>query len=485
MNIEEKAKAYDEALDRAKAYHRNELAGSRKEMMEYIFPELRESEDEKIRKFLIDYFTSYKIGNVATKLNGYRIDDILAYLEKQKEPENTSASTMAPSCWEVEQKEPHYTKRSALFDKCVENCDPKTVEEVNKRVDDIMNMPELSAFEQALTNFICDWEDDEERWADNFVKKHGKHILDMAREELQKEQKPAEPSDEELQRHQDELYNFKVFAAKQAKEHHISFVHDFEWNNFCAELLSYFNEKRKPAEWSEEDEKDIAHIIRVLDDCYAYGKHDLSKTDHENLVGTLKSIHPQLKSEWSDEDEGELQNAIDALEFLGKKGTYKSESGYDAALKAASWLKLFRLQPKSEWNEDFEEEDLRTRFAFYTYKDEDDVLYLSNVFVEETSRNKGFGTKILAAAEKVAEILDATSIRLKVKQDNPANVWYWKHGYNYMTSEDGYDWLEKNLKYLKPKKSIKWSGDDELMIESLIAYLKGTGQDFISNDMVY
>jgi hypothetical protein len=50
--------------------------------------------------------------------------------------------------------------------------------------------------------------------------------------ENQKEQKPTEPSDDELQRHQGELYDFKVFAAKQAREHHISFAHDFEWNNF-------------------------------------------------------------------------------------------------------------------------------------------------------------------------------------------------------------------------------------------------------------
>ena len=62
-----------------------------------------------------------------------------------------------------------------------------------------------------------------------------------------------EPSYDELQRHQDELYDFKVFAVKQAKEHHIriSFVHDFEWNNFCAGLLSYFNEKQKPADYNE------------------------------------------------------------------------------------------------------------------------------------------------------------------------------------------------------------------------------------------
>ena len=37
-----------------------------------------------------------------------------------------------------------------------------------------------------------------------------------------------------------------------------------------------------------EDEKDRQHIIRILDDCYAYGKHDLSKTDHENLLAWLE-----------------------------------------------------------------------------------------------------------------------------------------------------------------------------------------------------
>ena len=107
-----------------------------------------------------------------------------------------------------------------------------------------------------------------------------------------------------------------------------------------------------------------------------------------------------------------------------------------------------------EWKDEYREEDLLTRFAFYTYKNEEDdgVLYLSNVFVEEASRNAGFGTKILEAAEKVAETIGAITIRLKVKQDSPANAWYRKHGYGYIAFEGDYDWLEKNLEYLKPKR---------------------------------
>ena len=51
-------------------------------------------EDESIRKFLVDFFASYKIGDVATKLNGVRIDDILTYLEKQKEQKPADLSEM-------------------------------------------------------------------------------------------------------------------------------------------------------------------------------------------------------------------------------------------------------------------------------------------------------------------------------------------------------------------------------------------------------
>ena len=120
---------------------------------------------------------------------------------------------------------------------------------------------------------------------------------------------------------------------------------------------------------------------------------------------------------------------------------------------------LAQLKP-AEWSEDYDEENLQARFAFYTYKDDPSTIYLSNVFVEETSRNKGFGTKILAAAEKVAETFGATSIRLKVKRDNPAHAWYQKHGYSYITFEDEYDWFEKTLEYMKPNKQ-EWSEEDE------------------------
>jgi hypothetical protein len=337
MTTEEKAKAYDKALEEANKELKTcgSLDCDAARLIFRLFPPFVESEDERIRKEISTLYAD--IDSCISELLAARTNkDAEAEGKALFRMEGLMVATLQDlSCvedWLEKQREPHYNKRNALFDKCVENCDPKTVEEVNKRVDDIMNMPELSAFEQALTNFIGDWEDDEERWPSNFVKKHGRHILDMAREELQKEQKPAEnpfdanetmkmkdridegftkmmmqeqkpvePSYDELQRHQDELYDFKVFAAKQAREHHISFVHDFEWNNFCAEILSYFNEQ-KPAEWSEKDETSIAvknpeaYKIGFADgEAYAKEQADWSEEDDVMLDKVCCLINPGTK----------------------------------------------------------------------------------------------------------------------------------------------------------------------------------------------
>lgn len=134
MNTEQKAQAYDKALEIARQYYEKDSMNA---FLDTIFPELAESEDERIRKRLIEYFEGFRMGNAEVKWEGLNVQEVLVWLEKQKE--------------------------------------------------------------------------------------------------------------------------------------------------------------QKPVEWSEEDEKDMAHIIRILDDSYVYGTHDLSKTDHENLVNKLKSLRPSWK----------------------------------------------------------------------------------------------------------------------------------------------------------------------------------------------
>ena len=82
MTQEEKAKAYDEALLRAKSKIKND-----KDHVLYeddvieIFPELKESEDEKIKKDLIQWINEFP----DTIWRGHYKKDVIDWLEKQGE----------------------------------------------------------------------------------------------------------------------------------------------------------------------------------------------------------------------------------------------------------------------------------------------------------------------------------------------------------------------------------------------------------------
>ena len=74
-------KKYEEALERAKKYYNRELyAECNGSLVEDIFPELKESEDERIRKAIIEFF---QLQEDNTTYSFIPKKDILAWLEKQ------------------------------------------------------------------------------------------------------------------------------------------------------------------------------------------------------------------------------------------------------------------------------------------------------------------------------------------------------------------------------------------------------------------
>ena len=91
LSIEEKAKRYDESIERAKHYQK--VNGSA--VITAIFPELKESEDDKIRKGIESILKHYKEnGEIICPYPFVKIDEVLAWLEKQKEtiPDATSSN---------------------------------------------------------------------------------------------------------------------------------------------------------------------------------------------------------------------------------------------------------------------------------------------------------------------------------------------------------------------------------------------------------
>jgi len=82
MNYE---KAYKEALERMKSWARGEhpeCFSEAKKAAEFIFPELKESEDEKIRKSLIDLIKGIDSWNYFL---GISREQMISWLEKQGE----------------------------------------------------------------------------------------------------------------------------------------------------------------------------------------------------------------------------------------------------------------------------------------------------------------------------------------------------------------------------------------------------------------
>ena len=85
LSIKEKAERYDELLKKLqKAKVDNNVCDERYCcVIDDIAPELKESEDERIRKWLIGYFHQYKEDGIEKYANGLKVESIIAWLEKQ------------------------------------------------------------------------------------------------------------------------------------------------------------------------------------------------------------------------------------------------------------------------------------------------------------------------------------------------------------------------------------------------------------------
>lgn len=90
LSIEQKAKAYEEALERASKLRVQNPFDTVSQMMEHVFPELKESEDEKIKRFLICGMHAIKEQKKKTFAT-IPIDDVIAWLKKQGEKQGKSA----------------------------------------------------------------------------------------------------------------------------------------------------------------------------------------------------------------------------------------------------------------------------------------------------------------------------------------------------------------------------------------------------------
>jgi len=105
--------------------------------------------------------------------------------------------------------------------------------------------------------------------------------------------------------------------------------------------------------WSEEDELHIRELESLVKQVWATAEHENDKdTIHKmsDLSFFLKTLKPQPKQEWSEEDEKKIESIIETIR-IRKFEHPQLTPVYEGDI---SWLKSLkdRVQPKQEWNEE-------------------------------------------------------------------------------------------------------------------------------------
>ena len=296
-SIEEKAKCYDEAVEKLRRLHDNYDTVSTlidiKEELENIFPELKESEDERIRKSIIGFLitiSSLKDGKTISNedFDSKAILEWVAWLEKQKDME----------------------AKLIISD-----------EGYNKAFKD--------GVEDVLTNL--------HKYG---LEKQGEHKLA-----------------EDIERKYDPCYNM---SFEEAQEYISNRGFDIPWTDCnvfvdfryvtqtVANILRWAddNPRHKP-EWSEKDEDTLHCIIDAIDSLDIRTNTNGEHEDHTEEIYWLKSLKDRVqpKQERSEEDEKMLNNIIKDLVHPW------NEYIPDRIEDEIKWLKnrLKSLKPQNRW----------------------------------------------------------------------------------------------------------------------------------------
>ena len=361
MTTEEKAKAYDEALERAKEIKSKILSShlsteSCKAVSEYIdtiIPELRESENERMINKLISLFK----WDGDTRFTKEECDGAIAWLEKQKESLH-------------------------IQETCKENADSFTDED--ERVRAVILKLVLGMRDEIFTTAdklvtkpkVLDWLKKQKKQP----KEELVYRLNGLMQDYIKEGKDDEEKEHRLKCYQlfwDALEDTNFLEKKEQKPH--LELKAGKWyichRAYCAradhltvkegerfmcekdgivkgfvikEPEKYFKEcsapepvekDQKPAEWSEEDDKIASTILNLL--CsqvtYVTGQGTTSGKQYPTYAKErdwfekrFKSLRPQ--SHWTREDEHQAEVAIAFLKDYADKG-------YENAVCCIDWIK--------------------------------------------------------------------------------------------------------------------------------------------------
>ena len=284
------------ALETLKSFVENTDNVIAKDAILALHPELKESEDEKIRK-AIGVALCGETAISILEANGTNLPDAIAYLEKQKEQKpaerNEDERIRKEIVKFIKDNTLTYTQSGCEIQKrwidYLENHKEQKPVEYEK--------PLLNKFEQAV--YDCAWGKvtckPEGETQEEYAKRWAQQFLSMVRDWA------------------DDYIDFQIESAKRKA-----------YNRGEADA-------EKPAEWSEEDEKMMQYIIGSIDT-------NISDSNFKRIRIWFESIKDRVqpKQEWSEGIKKTLDEISDYLKYKGRE-------------EDADFIRNLRPQPKAEW----------------------------------------------------------------------------------------------------------------------------------------
>ena len=359
----EKAKAYDEGLKTVKAildsmtdsYLCTHLTKEDvREMYAKIYPELRESEDEKIRKWLYNLIAD----NLETTICPFPRKDVLAYLEQQKEQKPSENNVIIPQFHIGD-----YIKPKAYNEEHL-------IKDINKDgyvldIDRTIPFKDEDVWEVAQQKPA--WSEENEKIRKKIIgvikevdaltcNQSGEHLewYKSAIAYLEKQKEPKLLNNEKYQtvpiETLDRLYasERELKEIKQKEQKPVKSIFPPGLGEARFNPISVV--EQKPAEWSEDDEGNLKRAINICVNDFG---------EESETAKFLKSLperfNLQPKQEWSEVDKQCLNEAIETLESLGYDGIANN---------------LKSLRPQLQKLEDWTEGDDKMRKALLNCTEE-------------------------------------------------------------------------------------------------------------------
>ena len=120
--------------------------------------------------------------------------------------------------------------------------------------------------------------------------------------------------------------------------------------------------EQKPAEWSEEDEIGLEETMWCVNEAVQNAKTESEKQNAKTAENWLKSLRPQPKQEWSEEDEEMFDEALAGVLLARNRMNDTGCIGLAERFeKAYKWLESFR--PRPHWKPS--KEQMRALWEIY------------------------------------------------------------------------------------------------------------------------